>query len=335
MYVTGGIGSSSEGERFGKPYDLPSGTAYSETCAAVGNIMWSYRLLLLTGQARYADILELALYNAALSGISLDGKSYFYDNPLASGGSHRRSEWFDCACCPSNIARTIASLPGYAASTSDKTLWIHLYESTEIDTTILGDQRINVKIETNYPWDGDVRITVLNAPITETTINLRIPGWAKGAEYFVDGIKNLAAAGGYASLSKNWQRGDEIRLNLPMEIRKLSANPKVRDTAGQIALARGPIIYCIEQADYPQVDLLSIRLPDDAKLSANWRADLLGGVSTLTGSALAIDEAQWGHELYKDMTKTLKTTPIELTAIPYFAWANREAGSMSVWITSI
>jgi len=335
MYVTGGIGASSDGERFGRDYDLPSLTAYAETCAAIGNVMWNWRMLQLTGQAKYADLMELALYNGVLSGISTDGRVYFYDNPLTSDGHHKRTPWFPCACCPPNVARLIASLPGYAASQSDHGVWLHLYESGEIDAALANGRRIKLKVETRYPWDGEVLITVLEAPPTEVAVNLRIPGWAKGAEYSVNGATSLAAAQSYAVVSRRWSDGDVIALSLPLEARKLAALPLVADAAGRIAVIRGPIVYAIEQVDNPDAPIPAIRLPLNSRFETDWRPDELGGIVALTTDGIVIDKSEWGSALYKEIESQIASKPVRITAIPYYAWANREPGAMTIWIPSV
>ncbi|MDR3707253.1 MAG: glycoside hydrolase family 127 protein [Capsulimonadaceae bacterium] len=334
MYVTGGVGSRWAGEVFGNDYELPNDTAYAESCAAIGSLMWNWRMLQITGEARFAEIIELALYNGILSGLSLDGQQYYYQNPLADNGAHRRQAWFGCACCPPNISRMLASLTGYFASVSDGGVWLHLWAAGHIDAAIPGGERIGLDIATRYPWDGRVEITVTDAPATPVSLNLRIPAWATGATVAGDaGSTWPCAAGQYAELTQVWRTGDKITLTLPMPVRRIEANPAIDPTAGRVALARGPLVYAIEQADYADADIRLLCLPSNSPLASTWRDDLLGGVEVVTGEGLAHRAPDWDGELYRTI-ETQSLAPVNLTAIPYYAWANRAAGPMRVWIPS-
>ena len=357
MYVTGGLGARHEGEAFGKDYELPSERAYAETCAAIAHVMWAWRMLQATGEARYADLMELALYNGVLSGLSLDGQEYFYVNPLADDGTHRRQPWFGCACCPPNVARLLASLPGYFYSTQwrgDLRVWVHLYAS---GTAILSapekpEHTITLRQETNYPWSGEVTITVESAPAETTRLFLRIPAWAEGAQVQVndeeaynpirhdpenDGEEYLPQ---YAHVSRQWRAGDVVRLTLPMAVRRIESHPLVADTHDKAALMRGPLVYCMEQADHhdpensADVAVPDVRFPSDAGLSTVSRPDLLGGVVTVHFLGLRADSAHWGTNLYQPIEALVPDTAevVSVTAIPYYAWANRESGPMRVWI---
>ncbi len=334
MYVTGGAGSRYEGEAFGEDYELPNDRAYTETCAAIGSVMWNWRMLNLTGEARYADLMELTLYNGVLSGLSLDGTHYFYQNPLADRGKHRRQEWFGCACCPPNIARMLASLPGYVYSASEQGVYVHLYATNTATIPLPNGETVTLHTQTDYPWDGEIAITVQDAPAQAASLFLRIPAWAKGAEIAVNGQKVGAAAqpGSYAQIPLP-EAGQTVRLSLPMPVERIASHPHLLSNRGRVALKRGPLIYCIEQADNPNADVWDIHLPADAELTPEFRPDLLGGVTTLRGPALAQDTGEWKGRLYAAPDHTSPTErAVTLTAVPYYAWANREPGPMQVWI---
>lgn len=332
-YITGGLGARHEGEAFGADYELPNERAYAETCAAIGGFLWSWRLLLATGDARYADAMEAALYNGILSGWSLDGMSYFYVNPLADRGQQQRQPWYDCACCPPNLARLLLSLPRYTASVSSEGLWLHLYAAGRITST-LPDGAFVLQVQTEYPWEGTVNIHVETAPAEETTLALRIPGWSDGARIVVNGKPAPdPTAGVYATLRRRWQAGDVVTLTLPMSPRRVTAHPRVLADQSRVALARGPIIYCLERADHPGVDVWEVLLPDNASLEAVSARDLLGG-----GVALRSDgflEERLPETLYGDTNQPLARQTVPLTAIPYYAWANRTPGPMLVWLRSL
>ena len=340
MYVTGGAGSRWEGEAFGEDYELPNDRAYTETCAAIGSVMWNWRMLLLTGEARFADILETTLYNAVLPGLALDGTRYFYQNPLADRGKHRRQEWFGCACCPPNIARLLASLPGYFTSAdAENNVWVHLFASGTAVISLPNGGSLTLEQRTDYPWDGEITITVKESSDDAATLYLRIPAWAEGAELEVNGeaLDSEIEAGDYAPIPIIEGAGTTIRLTLSMPVERIESHPHVLSNRGRIALKRGPLIYCIEQADNPEADVWDILLPDDSALTPEWRADLLGGVMTLRGPAVALDGEEWEGALYAvyQPTPTETLRPIILTAIPYYAWANREPGPMLVWIPTL
>jgi DUF1680 family protein len=335
MYVTGGAGSRYEGEAFGNDYELPNDRAYTETCAAIGSVMWNWRMLNLTGEARFADLMETTLYNGVLSGLSLDGRRYFYQNPLADRGKHRRQEWFGCACCPPNIARLLASLPGYFYSVSEHGVTVHLYASGTATLPLPSGESVTLHTRTDYPWSGDVEITIRDVSPGAKLLYLRIPSWATGAEIAVNGQQCALAAepDTYAALPMP-AAGDTVRLTLPMPIQRLQSHPHVLGNRGRVALRRGPLIYCIEQADYPDADVWDIILPDEAALTPEFRPDLLGGVTVLRGQASVMDTRGWDGTLYATARSTPLRATIPLTAIPYYAWANREPGPMQVWIPS-
>ena len=352
-YVTGGLGSRYQGEAFGADYELPNDRAYAETCAAVGGIFWNARLLAATGAARYADWLETSLYNGALVGVSPDGAAYFYANPLAADpqptpddqqglhssgaqqtvGGHQRQPWYDTACCPPNIARLVLSLPGYIYGVSPDALWVHQYLPGWVETPLPDGGSISLRVATRYPWDGDVDLVVEHAPARPVKLRLRIPGWAGGASLEVDGAPQSVEAGSYAAIRRTWAPGTLIRLRLPMEVRLVASHPRVQTNTGRVAIARGPLVYCLEAVDHPKENLDSLALSASPDLRARFDPDLLGGMSVIGGQAEVVSS---GHddELYSTFQGGGRNVDrsTSLTAIPYFAWANRTPGAMRVWI---
>ncbi len=344
LYLTGGIGAMGAGEAFGDDYQLPNLSAYCETCAAVANDYWNLRLFLLHGDAKYIDVMERTLYNGLISGVSLDGKLFFYPNPLESDGQHQRSPWFGVACCPGNITRFLASVPGYVYAQRDGALYVNLYAGGVADVKMDDGRTIKITQETRYPWDGAVKIKVEPDKPGEFTVNVRIPGWARDEAVpsdlykFMDKAKepvtikvnggNVPSAldKGYVGLKRSWKSGDVIELNLPMPVRRILANNKVADDVGKVALQRGPLVYCIEWPDVKDGKVLNLLLPDKAAISAEFRADLLGGVEILRGEALSLRWTE-GHKIEKEK--------VEFTAIPYYAWANRGPGQMAVWLARL
>ena len=336
MYVTGGIGSLYTGESFGKDYELPNVTAYAETCAAIANIMWNWRMLLATGEARFTDVMELALYNAALAGISLDGEEYFYVNPLADRGTHRRQRWFRCACCPPNIARLLASMPGYIYSLSSKGVWVHLYVQSRVSLDMNGTS-VEIVQKTRYPWDGNVKIYVQPEDESSFSIFLRIPGWSRKPKVLVNDqpVNQPIKTGEYLEIRRLWRFGDRVQLVFPMPIERIVCHPYVMENHDRTALRRGPLVYCVEQVDNPDCDVWDLVLPTDSGLEARWEPNLLNGVVAISGEAYAVDVGA-RDSLYRMEDRSFtKMRNIKFTAIPYFAWANRELGPMTVWIRSL
>lgn len=329
MYVTGGIGPSSHNEGFTTDYDLPNLTAYQETCASVAMMMWNHRLNLVHGDAKYADVLELALYNGFLAGVSLDGRRYFYVNPLAGDGQHHRQEWFGCACCPPNVTRTLASLGGYAYAKSEQGLWVNLYIHGRSQAK-LGEQNVALDVATDYPWDGKVKITVRPDTATAFALRLRVPGWCVGAAVWVNGTAVSAAVEqGYLVLERTWTPGDVVELDLPMPVRRIEAHPLVQEDRGCLALARGPLIYCIEDCDL-DAPASRLALPPTTELTSVREPGLLDGVVALRGMGETSAEPEWpGEDLYRTSPPPL---PAPLTAVPYYAWDNRAPGGMRVWL---
>ena len=335
LYITGGIGSRAQGEGFGPNYELNNHTAYCETCASIANVYWNHRMFLATGEAKYADVLERALYNGVLSGVSLDGDKFFYDNPLESMGQHERQRWFGCACCPGNITRFMASVPNYMYATQGDDIYVNLYIQSRAHLQTMTNE-VELEQTTAYPWEGKVSVRVNPAHEGRFALRLRIPGWAQNAPVpsdlysFTDrhGKYTLTVNGkkadasltdGYATVVRNWQADDVVELTLPMDIRRVRANEAVEDDRGKLAISRGPIVYCLEGKDQADSTVFNKFIPDETPMEATFDADLLNGVMVLTGTA---------HEVEKD--GSVKEVPFK--AIPYSTWNNRGADQMAVWI---
>jgi DUF1680 family protein len=422
MYITGGCGALFDGaspygakdqknitrthQAYGHNYELPNTTAHNETCANIGNVLWNWRMFLATGEARFVDVAELALYNSVLSGMSLDGTNFFYVNPLRTTDplpielrwQHQRAPYVSSFCCPPNLVRTIAGSAQFAyakSSGSDAsslthigdggvaatpTIWVNLYGASELETKLPGIGQVKLTQETEYPWNGRIRIRILSVPEKEFALKLRIPGWAKDAtvrlnhRHVAAGILpavepgfqpggtdrgNTSAAnkseaatqsrlnpGGkmppstagrmpaatYAELRRIWQPGDVIDLDLQMDTELIEANPLVEETLNQVAVKRGPIVYCLESVDLlPGVKPLDVLLSPDIKLRARYDQRLLGGVAVLEGAAHARTTANWSGQLYRAL-QPAKPIPIKLRLIPYSVWANRGPVEMSVWL---
>jgi len=331
MYVTGAAGSRYISESFGTDYELPNERAYAETCAGVANFMWNWRMLLATGEARFADIMELALYNAILPGISLDGSRYFYMNPLESSGGYSREPWFRCACCPPNVARLLASLPGYLYGVSDRGVWIHLYCSSSA-SLVLDDAEVKITQETDYPWNGSVKVLVEPEQPSTFSLFLRIPGWSVGSRVKIDG-RMLAPRGPYyLEVRRRWHSPSVVKITLPVKPRLVASHPYVRDNLSKATIRRGPLIYCLESIDNP-VDPREIVLARRATMVARWKRDLLGGVVALELGAYALDTGVLSPRLYIDLEKYPHARRrIRALAIPYYAWANRGPSKMVIWV---
>ena len=329
MYVTAGLGPSAQNEGFTYDYDLPNQTAYAETCASVALIFWAQRMLHLDLDGKYADVMELALYNGALSGLSRDGEHYFYANPLESNGSAERWEWHTCPCCTMNVSRLVASVGGYFLSTAPDGIAFHIYGGIAATRKVAGTD-VTIRETSNYPWSGDIAITIDPATPAAFDVKLRIPGWARSFALKVNGqTVDVTPGTGYVTIHRVWTRGDSIALELPMPPERLYANPGVIMDAGRVALKRGPLVYCIEEADNPGGAVQRLKLPRAAELQATTRTDLFGGTVMLSAPARAIDPSDW-NELYR--TSPSREAEATLTALPYYLWANRSRGSMAVWI---
>lgn len=346
IHVTGGIGARRAGEAFGADYELPNMSAYNETCAAVGNDYWNHRLFLLHADARYIDVMERTLYNGIISGVSLDGTTFFYQNPLEATGhadKDKRSPWFGVACCPGNITRFMASVPGYVYAHRNDTIWINLYMSNTADIKLDNGRKVKLRQETRYPWDGSVKITVTPDRDDPLTLNVRIPGWARNEPIpsdlyrFLDRDKSqsiLKVNGkpiamkpdkGYVSINRKWKSSDVVELSLPMPVRRIVANDQVAADRGRVAIQRGPIIYAAEWPDNPNVKVRHLMLRNEERLTTEFKPDLLKGVQVVKGKAIALKMNESGKVLKSEQT---------FTAIPYYAWANRGAGQMIVWLPS-
>lgn len=334
-YVTGGLGARWTGEAFGADYELPNDTAYAETCAAIGSVMWSWRRLLVTGDAQFADQMEVALYNGILAGLSLDGRTYFYQNPLANRGDHRRQPFFGTACCPPNVARLLMGLPGLVASVAPGEAWLHLYGDWSLDLDVPGAGRLGLRVATRYPWDGHVAIDVVEAPAASISLRLRVPGWAQGATIDMAGEVLAAEAGEYAIIEGVRRVGERLDLHLPMATRLVTAHPRVASNAGQVAIMRGPLVYCFEAVDHPGIDLAAIEVDPTSPWDAHEADGLPPEIVALrTHGRVRADSVagadaplyRWRHGGVSD------ARPTPLIAVPYFAWANREAGPMTTWV---
>lgn len=336
MYLTGGIGSRHQGEALGADYELPNETAYAETCAAIGLVFFAHRMLQIEPHRRYSDVMEQALYNGVLSGISLDGRKFFYVNPLESAGGHHRQEWFGCACCPPNVARLLASLGRYIYSRSAAALYVHLYIGGTVETEA-GGAKVRLHQATEYPWRGTIGLTIElpDAPPggPSFALMLRIPGWCRRYALRVNG-KPVAAPlrSGYAALRRRWRHGDKVALTLDMPAEMVAAHPAVADDAGRVALRRGPLVYCLEQCDHA-APVRSLILAPKAKLTPRFEPGLLGGIVTLHGKALLPSSAPWKRHLYRPAGDSGNAKAVRIKAVPYAFWDNRAPGAMRVWLT--
>ncbi len=336
VYITGGVGSRAQGEAFGDPYELPNRLAYTESCAAIGNMMWNWRLLAARGEARFADMLERALYNGVNSGMSLSGDLYCYRNPLELSGDpddRIRNPWYDTTCCPPNLQRILASLPGYFYSTSAEGLWVHLYHGGTLEWRLRGEVRVQIVQRTRYPWEGRIELEMRPERPAEFTLALRVPAWASGARLWVNGEARAAPAGQYAVVRRLWQPRDRVVLDLPLEVRLTAANPMVAENWGKAAVERGPLVYCIEQLDHPDVSIFDLLLDPDAGFQEEFRADMLGGIVMLRHKGRAWRSSPTAEPLYTRWPPPARATrPAEITLIPYYTFHNRGITAMRVWM---
>lgn len=339
LYITGGIGAQARNEGFGKDYDLPNEDAYAETCASVGMVFWNQRMNMLTGNTQYIDVLERSLYNAANDGLSLTGDRFFYGNPLASSGQHARREWFGTACCPSNIARLVASLGNYIYGTDTSSLYINLFIGSEAKLNINGSQ-IKLLMQTGYPWNGKSTIIVSPQKASSFNVKIRMPGWlhepvpgelyhyvnAKTLEptVILNGKKiNTVNENGYMLINRKWKKGDKIEVDFPMEVREVQSREEVEYNKDRIALQRGPLVYCVEGKDNGG-KAWNIIVPPGTPYRVSDRSDLLGGINTISFTANQVNVSADNLEI--------KTDKKELVAIPYYSWNNRGANEMQVWL---
>lgn len=329
MYLTGGIGAEARNEGFSADYDLPNDSAYAETCAAIGMCFWNHRLLLLHADGRFTDILERVMYNGALSGVSLGGDRFFYVNPLGSRGGHHRQAWFGTACCPSNVVRWLPSLGGYVYAQNDQGVWVNLYIASTAKMTLAGNE-ITLVQETRYPWSGQVKIKLEMSRPTEFGVSLHIPAWC---EHFAVGVNGTAMTApkpdkGYLTVRRSYRSGDVINLDLGMKARRVESDPRIKGNVGRIAIERGPLVYCLEATDNGG-RVRNLALCREAELTERMEPKLLNGVVVISANALAASRGDWGNALYG---RAAEDGRVQLTAIPYYAWDNREPGEMVVWI---
>ncbi|HTJ47920.1 MAG TPA: glycoside hydrolase family 127 protein, partial [Cyclobacteriaceae bacterium] len=340
IYVTGGIGSTGNGEAFGEAYELPNMSAYNETCASIANVYWNYRLFLLHGDAKYFDVLERTLYNAFLSGVSLTGDKFFYPNPLESHGQHARSPWFSCACCPSNVTRFIPSVGGYFYAQKDKSIYVNLFAQGTAQFK-LPDNSVTLEQKTNYPWDGDLQFLVTPQKTSSFEVRVRIPGWAVNKPipsdlysfedtfteqpkvFLNDKPVALTLDHGYMVFNRKWKKGDRIHIQLPMPLRRVQANAKVEADKDKLAIERGPLVYCAEWPDNKDNRVLNLVLSPDVKLAGEYKPDFLKGLYEVKGM---------GQFASRTSATEVKTEDTEVKLIPYYAWAHRGAGEMTVWL---
>ncbi len=336
LYITGGIGSRAQGEGFGPDYELNNHTAYCETCAAIANVYWNYRMFLATGDARYADVYERALYNGVISGVSLSGDRFFYDNPLESMGQHERQAWFGCACCPGNVTRFIASVPTYIYATQKDDIFVNMFVKSSARINTEGNEVLLTQ-DTEYPWKGNVTMTLEPAKAAEFALRIRIPGWATDkpvptdlysftreasspVTFKVNGSKvSPVISDGYATIVRTWNPQDKVEMEIPMEIRQIKANDNVADDRGKLALQRGPVMFCLEGQDQADSTVFDKFIPEGTEMTAEYEEGLLNGVMTLRGTA-------------RQILPDGKIADVPFKAIPYSTWNNRGADQMAVWI---
>jgi len=338
MYITGGVGSREAGESIGLPYELPNAQAYGESCAAIGNMMWNWRMLAVTGEARFADVIERALYNGINSGMSLSGTLYCYRNPLESAGERIRNEWYDTTCCPPNLERILASLPGYFYSTSSMGVYVNLYDNSHLDWHLENGTGLVIDQKTRYPWGDRVEVTVTPAAASEFSLFLRAPGWSRSTAFTVNGTAASGAVepGSYFEIHRQWRAGDRVEVKFDMQPQLIRANPLVREDTGRVAVERGPLVYCIESADQRDLgSLFDAELAEPSKpFREEFRASLLGGVMLLRHSGMVTEEPLEEAPLYAALAKSAppEYESADLVFIPYYAWANRGQDAMEVWI---
>lgn len=359
MYITGACGALYDGvspdgtsykpdynqkvhQAYGRDFQLPNLTAHNESCANIGNILWNWRMLLATGDARFADVMELTMYNSLLAGVSLDGKGYFYTNPLCVAHdipftlrwSREREGYISfCNCCPPNTIRTIAEISNYVYTTSDKGLWINLYGSNQLKTKLNDGSTISINQQTDYPWDGKISIKMEECPNQEFSIFLRIPGWATSAEILINGKKQnlISKPGTYTELTQKWNKGDQIELVLPMQAQLIEANPLVEEARNQVAVKRGPVVYCIESADIPtNRNIFDYTIPANIQFKPKTIVFSDSKLYALEGKVELVPNESWTGQLYRPINT--KKEVVSLQLVPYYAWGNRGKGDMSVWL---
>jgi DUF1680 family protein len=359
MYITGGCGALYDGaspdgspaqgtitrihQAYGREYQLPNTTAHNETCANIANAMWNWRMVLLTGEARFADVMELVFYNSALAGISLDGKKFFYTNtlrqvddlPFELRWPKTRAPYISCFCCPPNLVRMIAEVNGYAYSLSDDALWVHLYGSNELKSVTADGYPLHVVQASDYPWEGKITLTLKQPAPSVQALMVRIPGWVKGATVTVNGVPVAAAVepGTYCRIEREWAAGDVIQIDLPLPVRLLQSHPLVEETRNQVAVMRGPVVYCLESIDLPAgVRPIDVALTRDSEFMVAMGEGPLAGIVQLAGTGLLREgEPAWRGQLYQELG-SVASRPIPVKLTPYYAWDNRGKSEMTVWL---
>lgn len=358
LYITGGCGALYDGaspdgskdqgsitrihQAFGRNYQLPNTTAHNETCANIGNVLWNWRMFLASGDAKYVDVMELTLYNSVLSSVDLGGTQFFYTNPLRQENespvplrwSRTRVPYMTSFCCPPNVARTIAQVSGFAYAKKQESIWINLYGSSTLCTVLAKGNRVRLEQQSNYPWDGEVHLTIVECGSDPFAIKLRIPGWVTTGTLEVDGVplETQLVPATYVTVQRQWKPGTKIELKLPMPNQLIESHPLVEETRNQLAVKRGPLVYCLESNDLPpQSSLADVRIPSEANLQPRFDADFLGGVTVLEGMFTLREAGKWKGKLYRTF-QSPEATPIRVRLIPYYAWSNRGQSEMSVWI---
>lgn len=344
LFVTGGVGARFDGEAFGDPYELPTDQCYCETCAAIGYLMWNWRMLLITGERHFADLMERLMYNAILSSPSLDGQHYFYSNPLMLRQTHfprlsanrptaflslqGRPEWHGVACCPPNVMRLLASMAHYFITCTPTGVQVHQYSNLHVEAELEQAGKVMFEVRSEYPWKGELVVAIQEGGHAPWEVSLRVPGWCRAYTMEVNGaaVSADADAHGYIRFTRAWQAGDTLCLRLEMEPLFLVSNPRVDATRGCVALQRGPLVYCFESHDQPSdTNLLDVQVDPAQPVQTEWVGDLLGGAILLHTKGFLLDSKSWGDALYRslDQLPSTKRTPISLSAIPYYAWGNR------------
>jgi uncharacterized protein len=358
MYITGGCGALHDGalpdgskdqksitrvhQAYGRNYQLPNSTAHNETCANIGNVLWNWRMFLVKGEVRFIDVMELALYNSTLSGMDLSGKNFFYTNPLRKERfpavnlrwPSSRKPFYTSFCCPPNLVRMIAGVGSYAYSKSDTTIWVNLYGSNVLSTILADGNKIRMKQETSYPWNGEIRITVEECQDRPFSLKLRIPGWAKSAELKVDGFPSnqVLESCKYVEIRRSWKPGETIELDLEMPPVLIEGHPLIEETRNHVALKRGPVVYCLESTDLPDgTQMADVKIAGNIQFEATYKPDLLQGVTVLEGTVNLQKQGDWSGKLYRDFDPG-KSSQVKTRFIPYYAWANRGESEMSVWL---
>lgn len=363
MYITGGCGALYDGaspdgstaqrsitrihQAYGRNYQLPNTTAHGETCANIGNVLWNWRMFLITGEAKYMDVAELTLYNSVLSGVGLNGKDYFYVNPLRQTDplpaklrwSRLRVPFVTSFCCPPNVVRTVAQASGYAYTKSNNSIWINLYGSNTVTTILPDKNEVTLSQETHYPWDGRIRVTVEKCNPDAFSLQLRIPSWTDSASFQLNGspLKIECKPGSYSEVNREWKVGDVLELNLAMEAQLIESHPLVEETRNELAVKRGPVVYCLESHDIPSgTEISNVFIPTDLALKPTHDSELLGGITVLEGNLLSRSESksEWDGKLYRQY-KPDEPKSVPARFIPYYTWANRGESEMSVWLPAV